>query len=393
MRIVILFISQLIITDVSFAQDIRVQSHLSDFSFDSVLINVKQLSGELPVSLNGNSIYISSRLYNEIGNEQTYQWVKEKFIEYGLEIDSLVFSANGKNLFGIKYSNIFPNRVCILGAHYDNLPTGGIAPGADDNASGTAVVIETARTLSNHQFPNTILFALWDEEELGLFGSTAFANSLNLNSDSLLGYINLDMIAWDGNFDNKSEIHVRPIANSIQLANIAAKANLDYGIGLNLEIVNPGSPNTDHAPFWSNNLTTIGISEEYQGDFNPFWHTLGDTLGNCNISYYERNARLAVATFATLAYNKSGNQSINEIIEYTLVCPNPTNGNAFMKFSQALTSDIIIQISNVFGEIINSNCYQNVDQIEVDLSNYSSGMYIIKLVSTELTKTFKVQKI
>lgn len=393
MRIVILFISQLIITDVSFAQDIRVQSHLSDFSFDSVLINVKQLSGELPVSLNGNSIYISSRLYNEIGNEQTYQWVKEKFIEYGLEIDSLVFSANGKNLFGIKYGNIFPNRVCILGAHYDNLPTGGIAPGADDNASGTAVVIETARTLSNHQFPNTILFALWDEEELGLFGSTAFANSLNLNSDSLLGYINLDMIAWDGNFDNKSEIHVRPIANSIQLANIAAKANLDYGIGLNLEIVNPGSPNTDHAPFWSNNLTTIGISEEYQGDFNPFWHTLGDTLGNFNISYYERNARLAVATFATLAYNKSGNQSINEIIEYTLVCPNPTNGNAFMKFSQALTSDIIIQISNVFGEIINSNYYQNVDQIEVDLSNYSSGMYIIKLVSTELTKTFKVQKI
>lgn len=393
MRIVILFISQLIITDVSFAQDIRVQSHLSDFSFDSVLINVKQLSGELPVSLNGNSIYISSRLYNEIGNEQTYQWVKEKFIEYGLEIDSLVFSANGKNLFGIKYGNIFPNRVCILGAHYDNLPTGGIAPGADDNASGTAVVIETARTLSNHQFPNTILFALWDEEELGLFGSTAFANSLNLNSDSLLGYINLDMIAWDGNFDNKSEIHVRPIANSIQLANIAAKANLDYGIGLNLEIVNPGSPNTDHAPFWSNNLTTIGISEEYQGDFNPFWHTLGDTLGNFNISYFERNARSAVATFATLAYNKSGNQSINEIIEYTLVCPNPTNGNAFMKFSQALTSDIIIQISNVFGEIINSNCYQNVDQIEVDLSNYSSGMYIIKLVSTELTKTFKVQKI
>lgn len=54
MRIVILFIAQLIITGVSFAQDIRVQSHLSDFSFDSVLINVKQLSGELPVSLNGN---------------------------------------------------------------------------------------------------------------------------------------------------------------------------------------------------------------------------------------------------------------------------------------------------------------------------------------------------
>ncbi len=393
MRTFFLFILQLIFTVVSFAQDIRVQSHLSDFSFDSVLVNVKQLSGELPVTVNGNAIYISSRLYNDIGNEQTFQWVKENFSRFGLEIDSMAFSTNGKNLFGIKYGDIFPERVCILGAHYDNLPTGGIAPGADDNASGTAVVLEAARILSNHQFPNTIIFALWDEEELGLFGSTAFANNFNLVSDSLLGYINLDMIAWDGNFDNKSEIHVRPIANSNQLANIAEKANLEYGIGLNLEIVNPGSPNTDHAPFWLNNLSAIGISEEYQGDFNPFWHTLGDTLGNFNVPYYERNARLAVATFATLAYNKSGNQTLDEIIENTLIFPNPTNEDILLEFSQAITSSITIQINNVYGELIKTCNYQFVDQIEVDMSAYSYGTYFIQIISSESTKVFKVQKI
>ena len=393
MRIVILFIAQLIITGVSFAQDIRVQSHLSDFSFDSVLINVKQLSGELPVSLNGNSIYISSRLYNDIGNEQTFQWVKEKFSQYGLEIDSMAFSTNGKNLFGIKYGAIFPERVCILGAHYDNLPTGGIAPGADDNASGTAVVLEAARILSNHQFPNTVIFALWDEEELGLFGSTAFANNFNISTDSLLGYINLDMIAWDGNFDDRSEIHVRPIANSLHLANIADKANLDYDIGLNLEIVNPGSSNTDHAPFWLNNLSAIGISEEYQGDFNPFWHTLGDTLGNFNVPYYERNARLAVSTFATLAYNKSGNQSLDDIINSAILFPNPSENILLIEFSSAVTVNTTLEITNIYGEFIYKSSFVNFDLINLNFSNYSSGIYFIHLRAPGINKIFKMEKI
>lgn len=392
MRVIILFIVQLILTGISLAQDIRVQTHLSEFSLDSVLYNVKQLSGEMPVTLNGNSIYISSRLYNDIGNEQTFQWVKEKFSQYGLEVDSLVFSANGKNLFGIKYGNIFPNRVCILGAHYDNLPTGTIAPGADDNASGTAVVLEAAKILSNYEFPNTIIFALWDEEELGLIGSTAFANNFNFASDSLLGYINLDMIAWDGNFDDRSEIHVRPIANSIQLATIAEKANSEYSIGLNLEIVNPGSSNTDHAPFWSNNLSSIGISEEYQGDFNPFWHTLGDSLGNFNIPYYERNARLAIATFTTLAYNKSGNQTMEEIINNAFLFPNPTENSLFIQFPDAVTVNTTLQITNIYGEIIYNASYINFDLINLDFSSYSSGTYFIQIVSPENNKIFKMEK-
>ncbi len=393
MRLVFIFFILSIVSCASFSQDVRVKTLLSDFSLDSVLTIVKKLSGELPITLNGNSIIISSRLYNNIGNEQTFQWSKDQFSQYGLEIDSMVFSANGKNLFGIKYGNIFPDRICILGAHFDNIPTGAVAPGADDNASGTAAVIEAARILSNYQFPNTIIFALWDEEELGLIGSSAYASNFNFESDSLLGYINLDMIGWDGNFDNKSEIHVRPVSNSLNLASIAENVNEEYNIGLNLEIVNPGSPNTDHSPFWLNNLSAIGISEEYQGDFNPFWHTLGDTLGNFNIPYYERNVRLALATFSTLAYNKSGNQTIEEIIKNSLVFPNPTETNLAIKFQQAITQGIAIEISNIYGEILKSTSFNNIDVIDIDFSNYSAGTYFIHLFTTDDSKIFKIQKI
>lgn len=393
MRLVLILLIQSIFTGASFAQDDRVQTLLSDFSLDSVLTNVKKLSGELPITINGNSIFISSRLYNNIGNEQTFQWSKAKFLQYGLEIDSMVFSSNGKNLFGIKYGNVFPDRLCILGAHYDNIPTGAFAPGADDNASGTAAVIEAARILSNYQFPNTIIFALWDEEELGLIGSTAYANNFNFESDSLLGYVNLDMIGWDGNFDSKSEIHVRPVSNSLFLASIAEKANTEYSIGLNLEIVNPGSSNTDHSPFWLNNLSAIGINEEYQGDFNPFWHSLGDTLGNFNIPYYELNARLALATFSTLAYNKSGDQTIEEIINNSFVFPNPVESKLVIKFSQAITQPVTFEICNIYGEILKFSSFNNIDAIDVDFSNYLSGTYFIHLFTTDNSKIFKIQKI
>ena len=201
------------------------------------------------------------------------------------------------------------------------------------------------------------------------------------------------MIGWDGNFDNKSEIHVRPVSNSLNLASIAENVNEEYNIGLNLEIVNPGSPNTDHSPFWLNNLSAIGISEEYQGDFNPFWHTLGDTLGNFNIPYYERNVRLALATFSTLAYNKSGNQTIEEIIKNSLVFPNPTETNLAIKFQQAITQGIAIEISNIYGEILKSTSFNNIDVIDIDFSNYSAGTYFIHLFTTDDSKIFKIQKI
>lgn len=393
MRLVLIFLIQSIFTGASFAQDERVQTLLSDFSMDSVITNVKKISGELPINLNGSSITITSRLYNNIGNEQTYQYLKSKLIEYGYSIDSLEFSTNGKNLFGIKKGTVFPNRICILGAHYDNLPTGSIAPGVDDNASGTCAVLEAARLMSTKTFPNTVVFAFWDEEELGLIGSTAFANQFNSSMDSLLGYINLDMIAWDSDNDMSTHIQVRPVSNSSSLSELAKSCNTLYNIGLNITIIDPGSSNTDHYPFWQNDLTAIGISEEYQGDFNWYWHTVNDILGNTNLEYFTKNARLALVSFSTLAYNKSGDQTIGEIINNSFVFPNPVESKLLIQFSQAITQPVTFEICNIYGEVLKSSTFNNIDVIEIDFSKYSSGTYFIHLFATGNSKIFKIQKI
>jgi hypothetical protein len=74
-----------------------------------------------------------------------------------------------------------PNRLIVLGGHYDSRSTGSTdgtspAPGANDSGSQTALVLQLARMLAGHSFDATIVLALWSGEEQGLRGSQAFVN-------------------------------------------------------------------------------------------------------------------------------------------------------------------------------------------------------------------------
>ncbi len=90
------------------------------------------------------------------------------------------------------------NEYVILGAHMDHLGidmTGDVFNGADDNASGTAVVMEVARTMKLGQFKpkRTIIFALWAAEEEGLYGSKYYTENPVYPLEKTVAYINLDM--------------------------------------------------------------------------------------------------------------------------------------------------------------------------------------------------------
>ncbi len=393
MRAFLSFLFSTCLAVVLFSQDIRVQTALDNYNFDSVTMEMQRLCGDLPVSINGQNFTITSRLYNDPGNELAFQYAKERFINYGLETDEQVFSTNGKNLFGIKTGTVFPERVCMIGAHYDNLPTGSFAPGADDNASGCSAVLEAARILSEYDFPNTIIFALWDEEELGLFGSNAYTSQPSIHGDSLLGYINLDMIGWDGNDDNVSQVHVRPIGNSLGLQKIVVDCNDLYDIGLSLEIVNPGSANTDHYSFWQKGYSAVGISEEYIGDFNPNWHSITDVLANFNLDYYDDNCRLAIASLTTLALNKSGTLEDSEVIGSAVIFPNPCNDFINVQFSQAIINPIEIELKDNLGRIVLEDHYEKIDGAKIGMQNQSAGYYTLTIRTGDFVSSFPVIKI
>jgi hypothetical protein len=182
------------------------------------------------------------------------------------------------------------------------MPSGSIAPGADDNASGTAAVLEAARIISKFVSDYTIAYALWDEEEYGLIGSNYYAQLAQTSGDSILGVINLDMIAWDSDNDNIAEVHTKNVANSIELKNKMLEINTLYNIGLTLQTVNPGTGSSDHASFWNKGFGAILLIESYYGgDFNAYYHTTNDLITHYNQPYYLKMSQTALGTVSTLA--------------------------------------------------------------------------------------------
>uniref|UniRef100_A0A7V2ZME3 M28 family peptidase n=1 Tax=Ignavibacterium album TaxID=591197 RepID=A0A7V2ZME3_9BACT len=286
----------------SFAQNPTVQQIINSVRQDSLVYFVRELSGNVPTVVNGQTVTIVSRNKNNSANELAKDYIKQKLQSYGITTTIQNFSSTGNNVLGTQPGTQFPNQKFIICAHYDDMPSGSIAPGADDNASGTAAVIEAARILSQYSFPFTIVYALWDEEEQGLVGSNYYATQARNVNDSIVGVVNLDMIAYDSNNDGIVNIHNRSVANSVELYQKMVEVNSQYGINLGIVSYNPGSTYSDHASFWTKNYGAILLIED-DNDFNAYYHTTSDLVQYFNQPYFTKSAKLAIGTFATLALN------------------------------------------------------------------------------------------
>ena len=298
----ILLFGVLIVQTIAYSQSPVVQSILEEMNIDSIVYFARELSGDVETNINGTPYTILSRHKNQPGNDKAADYIQQKLEYYGLEVFNQSFGSIGRNVYGVQTGTDYPNQKYIICAHYDDMPSGTLAPGADDNGSGTAAVLETARVLSQHSFPFTIIYALWDEEEQGLIGSAYYAANAASNGDSILGVINQDMIAWDENDDGNADVHTKSVGESHALKDKMLEVNLTYGIGLDLDVIDPGEPYSDHQSFWNNGFTAILLIED-DNDFNNYYHTTNDLFIHYNQPYYEKMAKLSAATLATLALN------------------------------------------------------------------------------------------
>jgi len=110
----------------------------------------------------------------------------------GMEVELHEY-ATGVNVVGRRRGTTRPDELVLIGAHYDHIPG---CLGADDNATGVAGALEAARILAPTQTERTLAVACWDEEELGLLGSSAWV-ALGLgDQESVSVYFNYDMIGY-----------------------------------------------------------------------------------------------------------------------------------------------------------------------------------------------------
>ncbi len=194
-----------------------------------------------------------------------------------------------------------PSHVVIVGAHYDSASNAPLvlAPGADDNASGTAVVLELARVLHSRQFDFTIKFIAFSGEERKLLGSQHYAwFARYITNEKILAMVNLDMVGY---VDREPE-DLDLIANqsSEWLADVFADAASRYTSLPTLKSVNDTFARSDNAAFWAQGYTAICAAEDFPPP-NPYYHRTSDTSGTLNPVFLGNVAKASLATVATLA--------------------------------------------------------------------------------------------
>ncbi len=284
--------------------DPLVQNALAQCSLDSMQKFVKELSGVTAVTINGAPVLITSRRSTTTLFQQAAQHIHGIFERYGLnpqyEYNATPF--NKTNVIATLPGR--RNAQVIICGHFDSANQS--CPGADDNASGTAAVLEAARVLRNFAFDYTIRFITFGGEEQGLLGSAAYATAHQ--GDSIHAIINCDMLMWDANGDRKMTIHTTnntAQAWSRDLADYMEDVNTMYMLPADLRSVNPGTTASDHASFWSKGRTAVLLIEEYPGDFNLYYHTAQDNWQIMNQSSHQAifhaAVKLVVASIAQLA--------------------------------------------------------------------------------------------
>jgi hypothetical protein len=369
---------------------------IGELNSDSLTYYVSELSGVIPVAINDTLYIIASRYDTATGNIIAARYISKKLQNFGLHPQFQDFAPRGRNVYALQTGVEHPDQMYILCAHYDDQPWGSLAPGADDNASGTAAVLEIARILSKRQTSCSILYALWDREEQGLIGSWYYAAAAYARGDSILGVINLDMIAWDSNNDMVMDIHTKEIANSLMLSNTVQTVNTLYAIGLSPVVKNPGSTASDHASFWDRDYGAIMLIESYPGDFNSYYHTVNDQITEFNNTFYVKISRLALGTISVLAglhFETTAPITEGIVSTYTLDqnYPNPFNPVTTIRYTLPSMRPVLLEVYDMLGRRVETLVHETQPAgqhfVRWNASGNASGMYLYRLVTGDFVKT------
>jgi len=273
------------------------------------------------------------------------------------------------NIIATKTGTTYPDQYFIICAHYDAISDDArhYAPGADDNGSGTATVLEAARVLFDYDFQYTIKFILFCGEEQGIFGSTAYALLASENSDQILGVINLDMIGFDHDDTKTMEIHSGNMPESQTIGNLIYDNIAEWNLSLSPIIKTYDATNrSDHAPFWYEGYPAVLLIEDMSmGQFNFYYHSTSDIMEHLNPDYFLEIAKLSIGSLALLAgvdtsyTHVSRMETAPELFILYDPYPNPFNSEVHITYDLSESGEVLIEIYNLLGQRLKRVLYED----------------------------------
>lgn len=295
------------------AYDPMIAAVLARVATPTLAYELAGLTGARPVTAAGSLYTIATRHSYQTGAiSMATRYAYEQLAATGLAVRFHDYMYNGyalRNVVAEEAGVIEPDEIYLITAHLDNMPPGPLAPGADDNASGSAAVLIAARLLAPRHFAHTVRFVLFTGEEQGLRGSAAYAAYCKGLGEDIAGVINLDMIGYNTGspvFDLYARSGTSAgAAESRQLADLFSETVSVYGLNLipcRIDSdVYPLRGGSDQWSFLNLGYPAILVIEDYAGgDFTPYYHTASDTLSTLDLEYEADLTRAAIAAIAHL---------------------------------------------------------------------------------------------
>ena len=320
---------------------------------------------------------------------EAQNWIKAKFEEYpelDVELQDFpyLYGSSSDNVIATLPGKVYPDQYIVVGSHYDSFAWSGIAPGADDNASGTAAVLELARILSQYEFDRSIVFCTFSAEEEGLIGSEYYASQAQAQGMDILGYFNFDMIGYRHNSD---PIHTDMIAPS------SAQELVDFYKGV-VSIYLPdfgvfdavlSGGDSDHTSFNNNGYMGIFPFEDVP-NYSPYIHSdqdlVGPSVNSSEMAETFIQANLAsVVSLSMSTFPVGVNDSKSESATLKLY-PNPAS--SIVTFQALVNEPLDIIIYSGLGQPVLERTING--RITVDVTSFSPGVYMVKASAAKQTE-------
>ncbi len=236
------------------------------------------------------------------GNAKASAYLEATYRGFGYTPEMQWFEPRGA--LGGKTANVLavlkgtenPELVYVVSSHYDSRAEG---PGADDNTSGTAALLEAARVMAKHPQPATIIFASFTGEEAGLLGSREFVRRAVADSVKLVGALNNDMLGWAN--DHRLDNTIRYSNPGIRDIQHAAAAQFSAMITYDALYYK----STDAAAYYEAYGDIVGGIGSYPVLGNPHYHMVHDVLEVENHQLIAEASKTTVATLMLLASSPS----------------------------------------------------------------------------------------